>query len=46
VESLRLKPVWLFVIRRGMVITETAPVASRLSGGGQSLSVDFWKRAD
>jgi cytosine deaminase len=41
VEALRLKPARLFVIRRGEVIAETAPVASRLSLGGQSVSVDF-----
>ena len=41
VEALRLKPARLFVIRRGEVIAETAPVASRLKLGGQALSVDF-----
>jgi len=41
VEALRLKPARLHVVRRGVVIAETAPVASRLNVGGQSLSVDF-----
>ena len=41
VEALRLKPARLFVIRRGEVIAETAPVASRLKLDGQALSVDF-----
>lgn len=41
VEALRLKPARLFVIRRGAVIAETAPVASRLNVGGQAVSVDF-----
>jgi len=40
-EALRLKPARLFVIRRGEVIAETAPVASRLSLGGPAISVDF-----
>jgi cytosine deaminase len=46
VEALRLKPARLFVIRRGAVIAETAPVASRLNLGGPSLSVDFRQPAD
>jgi cytosine deaminase len=46
VEALRLKPARLFVIRRGAVIAETAPVVSRLSLGGQSLSVDFRHATD
>jgi cytosine deaminase len=41
VEALRLKPARLHVLRRGVVIAETAPVASRLSLGGHSFSVDF-----
>jgi cytosine deaminase len=41
VEALRLKPARLFVVRRGEVIAETAPVAARLNLGGQALSVDF-----
>jgi cytosine deaminase len=41
VEALRLKPARLFVIRRGAVIAETAPVASRLNLGGGAVSVDF-----
>ena len=46
VEALRLKPARLFVIRRGDVIAETAPTASRLNLGGQALSVDFRHAAD
>lgn len=46
VEALRLKPARLHVIRRGAVIAETAPVASRLNVGGQSLSVDFRHATD
>ena len=41
VEALRLKPARLFVIRRGEVIAETAPVASRLNLAGQHATVDF-----
>ena len=41
VEALRLKPVRLFVIRRGEVIAETAAVASRLNLAGQRMSIDF-----
>jgi cytosine deaminase len=46
VEALRLKPARLFVIRRGAVIAETAPVVSRLNLGGPSLSIDFRQPAD
>jgi len=46
VEALRLKPARLVVIRRGAVIAETAPAVSRLSLGGQSLSVDFRHATD
>jgi cytosine deaminase len=46
VEALRLKPARLHVLRRGVVIAETAPVASRLNLGGQSLSVDFRLASD
>jgi cytosine deaminase len=46
VEALRLKPARLFVIRRGDVIAETSPTASRLNLGGQALSVDFRHAAD
>ncbi len=41
VEALRLKPARLFVVRRGHVIAETPPVASRLALDGEELSVDF-----
>ncbi len=41
VEALRLKPARLQVIRRGALIAETAPVASRLNLGGPPLAVDF-----
>lgn len=46
VEALRLKPARRFVIRRGEVIAETAPIASRLNLGGQPLSVDFRHATD
>jgi cytosine deaminase len=45
VEALRLKPVRLFVIRRGEVIAETAAVASRLNLAGQRMSIDFRREA-
>jgi cytosine deaminase len=41
VEALRLRPARLQVVRRGALIAETAPVASRLNLGGPSLAVDF-----
>ena len=41
VEALRLKPARLFVVRRGKVIAETPPVASRLTLDDETLSVDF-----
>jgi cytosine deaminase len=40
-EALRLKPARLFVIRRGKVIAETPPVASRLDWADGSYEVDF-----
>ncbi len=40
-EALRLKPVRLYVIRRGRVIAETAPVLSRLEIEDQTIEVDF-----
>ena len=41
VEALRLKPARLFVVRRGKVIAETPPVASRLTLYNETLLVDF-----
>jgi cytosine deaminase len=41
IEALRLKPARLFVVRRGQIIAETPPVASRLTLGGETPSVDF-----
>lgn len=41
IEALRLKPARLFVVRRGKVIAETPPVASRLTLGDETPSVDF-----
>ena len=41
VEALRLRPVRLFVVRRGQVIAETAPVAARLTLGEERRTVDF-----
>ena len=46
VEALRLKPARRYVVRRGEVIAETAPVATRLNLEGQALSVDFRHAAD
>jgi len=40
-EALRLRPARLFVIRRGKVIAETPPVASRLELGKKTVEVDF-----
>jgi cytosine deaminase len=40
-EALRLRPARLFVIRRGKVIAETPPVASRLKLGKKTFEVDF-----
>ena len=40
-EALRLKPVRLFVVRRGTVIAETPKVVSRLELGDESVEVDF-----
>ncbi|MEJ2730845.1 MAG: amidohydrolase family protein [Deltaproteobacteria bacterium] len=40
-EALRLKPVRLYVIRRGRVIAETPPVLSRLKMEDQTTEVDF-----
>jgi cytosine deaminase len=40
-EALRLKPVRLYVIRRGRVIAETPPVFSRLEIGDKTTEVDF-----
>jgi cytosine deaminase len=41
IEAIRLRPQRLFVIRRGNVIAQAAPVESRLTLGSQSLRVDF-----
>jgi cytosine deaminase len=40
-ETLRLKPARLYVIRRGEVIAETAPVVSRLNLADEKIEVDF-----
>ena len=40
-EALRLRPARLFVVRRGKVIAETPPVASRLELGNRTVEVDF-----
>ena len=40
-EALRLKPVRLYVIRRGRVIAETPPVLSRLEIEDKTIEVDF-----
>ena len=41
IEALRLRPARLFVVRRGQIIAETSPAASRLTLGGETLPVDF-----
>ena len=40
-EALRLRPARLFVVRRGKVIAETPPVASRLELVNRTVEVDF-----
>ncbi len=40
-EALRLKPARLYVIRRGQVIAETAPVVSHVQLEGRTADVDF-----
>jgi cytosine deaminase len=40
-EALRLKPARLFVIRRGNIIAQTPPVASRLELADKTIEVDF-----
>jgi cytosine deaminase len=40
-EALRLKPARLFVIRRGNIIAQTAPVVSRLELAEKKIEVDF-----
>ncbi len=45
IEALRLRPARLFVIRRGRVIAETPPVASRLDLDGAAHAVDFRQAA-
>ena len=40
-EALRLKPARLYVVRRGKVIAETAPVFSRLEMEDKTIEVDF-----
>ncbi len=40
-EALRLKPARLFVIRRGTVIAQTAPVISRVELANKTFDVDF-----
>jgi cytosine deaminase len=41
IEALRLRPARLFVIRRGAVIAECPPVASRVTLGNEAITVDF-----
>ena len=41
IEALRLKPARLFVVRRGKVIAETAPVEARLHLANDELTMDF-----
>jgi cytosine deaminase len=44
IEALRLRPARLFVIRRGRVIAETPPVASRITLDNATHEVDFRHR--
>jgi cytosine deaminase len=41
VEALRLRPARLYVVRRGKVVAETAPVLSRVELGETGYDVDF-----
>ena len=41
IEALRLKPARLFVIRRGTVVAETAPVVSQVRLGDSRHEIDF-----
>ncbi|MFD2205442.1 amidohydrolase family protein [Kiloniella antarctica] len=43
IEAIRLRPARLFVIRRGKVISKTAPVQAELNLGGNKEFVDFLK---
>lgn len=40
-EALRLKPIRLYVIRRGQVISQTTPSVAQLNLDGSALEVDF-----
>lgn len=44
IEALRLRPARLYVLRRGQVIAETRPVASRLTLDSATYEVDFRHR--
>jgi cytosine deaminase len=41
IEAIRLRPARLFVIRRGNIVSETAPVISQLSLAGRPSRADF-----
>jgi len=41
IEAIRLRPARLFVIRRGKVISQTAPVIAQLALDGENHQVDF-----
>ncbi|WP_020593473.1 amidohydrolase family protein [Kiloniella laminariae] len=43
IEAIRLRPARLFVLRRGKVISTTAPVTAELDLAGQQETVDFLK---
>jgi len=45
-EALRLKPARLYVIRRGRIISRTAPSVARLDLGGPAVAVDFRHAVD
>ncbi len=41
IEAIRLRPARLFVIRRGKIISKTAPVVAKLALDGENYQVDF-----
>ena len=45
-EALRLKPVRLYVIRRGKIISRTEPATAMLSLGDETVEVDFSHATD
>jgi cytosine/creatinine deaminase len=41
IEAIRLRPARLFVIRRGNIVSETAPVISQVNVTGRPSRIDF-----